>query len=693
MPHYIKTGFWALEKNGYKGWLNLEDIVGGGGGSTIVSVTKAEVDALISANSLVPGQFYEISGVDVPLYGGTTILIQAATTNKLALAGHGIFYNPKYLINGSNIWQDYVKNVLLTNIPFGESYYYYTELTADNGATGYYFTNGLIQWLSGDWSTATTVTGGYSLTTATVSGFGVANPTYNIGDNVIWGGKHWVNTSGNLGTAVDIYTLSGADWTVIPFNDVDYNVVVDIIHYDYEHDLIIRRKDKWDNDVDFTYNFLEIGYGHPIKGFQWGNYPDSIYTGRGIYSNYVKDSYLGCINFTGFKLCQNTLTQESQMDGNIGEGSIYRNTLSARSYILDNSFSGNISEILDNVLNNFSGIEGNALHQCIIARNTINDEAGIYYNNLDNGGLFYYTGIIDNILNQKTYIDENTLTVLSQPSYISRNVMNSGGIEYNFLQSGLIDSNVLNTSAGATYSGVSIDSNYLNNSSIYGNTLSNFSTISGNEVTSTDIYENELFGESDIFANTGASLSISWNYLSGQARIGYNNLTLGYPRIQYNTLNTGSEIYNNSGSGCEIKYNTLTSQSKITNNIFSGGNISYNNLSNLSSIQENTITSNTTIRRNDLQYSSFTSNVLQLCTVESNILNTSSFDFSASGTLTSKNISFIEASGNANLSGNISAATVIYGNYSKVAFKRLDGTVQLGYYNNSNVFVAGNVTA
>jgi hypothetical protein len=35
MPYFIKTGFWALEKKGFKGWLNLNDIIGGGGGGPI----------------------------------------------------------------------------------------------------------------------------------------------------------------------------------------------------------------------------------------------------------------------------------------------------------------------------------------------------------------------------------------------------------------------------------------------------------------------------------------------------------------------------------------------------------------------------------------------------------------------------------------------------------------------------------
>ncbi|RKR11580.1 hypothetical protein C8C83_3320 [Flavobacterium sp. 90] len=71
-----------------------------GGGSTI-SVTKSELDNLISNNSLIPGAYYKISGVHPALYddgtsSGTTIYLRAATNNKLEKNGHGEFWNPRY---------------------------------------------------------------------------------------------------------------------------------------------------------------------------------------------------------------------------------------------------------------------------------------------------------------------------------------------------------------------------------------------------------------------------------------------------------------------------------------------------------------------------------------------------------------------------------------------------------------------
>jgi len=75
----------------------------------LVEITYTELQNLVSTNGLVPGQDYLISGVDPGLYGGTDIIIKAATTNQLELQGHGIFYNPKYTLDlGYGIWTDKV---------------------------------------------------------------------------------------------------------------------------------------------------------------------------------------------------------------------------------------------------------------------------------------------------------------------------------------------------------------------------------------------------------------------------------------------------------------------------------------------------------------------------------------------------------------------------------------------------------
>jgi hypothetical protein len=76
-----------------------------------------------------------------------------------------------------------------------------------------------------------------------------------------------------VGNQIDKYNLSSI-WSPINYNEVDYDVVIDEIKYDYENDLIVYRKDSFGNLVDCTYesiNYFSESYGNPIKDFQWGN--------------------------------------------------------------------------------------------------------------------------------------------------------------------------------------------------------------------------------------------------------------------------------------------------------------------------------------------------------------------------------------------------------------------------------------
>jgi hypothetical protein len=430
---------------------------------------------------------------------------------------------------------------------------------------------------------------------------------------VIWGGKHWTNTSGNVGTADDKYTLSSADWTAVAFNSTDYNVEIDVIHYDYLHDMIIRRKDRWNNDVDGNFQVFDefsspdgYDYGNPIKDFQWGNGNDDWNTDDyyylGVQSNLVKDSYLECINFIGDNIWFNTLTQQSWMHNNITNANSYisNNTLSDGGYIVNNTLS-NISGISNNTLSDGSGINNNTLSGYSgISNNTLSGGgSGIYYNTLSGSGIYNNT--------------------LSGSGYISGNTLSNGSI---------INSNTLSSSSG------------INN-----NTLSSGGYISGNTLSSS----------SGIYSNT---LSDS----SG-----------GGSSINNNTLSSYSGIYNNtlSSGGSSIYSNTL-SNSGISNNTLSGGGISNNTLSS-SGINNNTLSS-----------SYINDNTLT---------NNSTFNFSSSGTLTSKIINYIEASF-ANATFNISAATIIFTQtYSKQMFRNSAGVTRLGYYNGSDVFTVVNVNA
>lgn len=218
-------------------------------------ITKTELDTLIANSELTKG-FYKISGVNTTLYGGTTILVEVLEDNKLPIDAYGLFYNPKYdkTIDGYGVAKDYA-------------------IWKDESE----------QLESG---------------------------VYAIGDNLIWGGKHWnciAATDINTKYIVDKFNLSTDYFEEIPFNDTDYNLVLDKIKYDYEHDLIIERNEKNSNIVSFSYDSLTVlssilngdfALDNPIKSFQWGNLFDFDLQ-KGIGNNKVYDSINENINFKG----------------------------------------------------------------------------------------------------------------------------------------------------------------------------------------------------------------------------------------------------------------------------------------------------------------------------------------------------------------------------------------------------------
>ena len=387
--------------------------ISGGTGGGLITRTKAEMDVLIAANGLIAGNFYMITGVDELLYGGTDIVLQAITTNKLSVKGSGIFYNPKYNqeIVGYGVWSNLMSvDFINANNFFGEN----ELVSTDSGALGYYVTDGVIHYLSGDWENSTFICGTTTSATANIAS-GATSPTHNIGDNVIWGGKHWVKISGDsisvvgqvvatgdtntgysfyllneygeiiphsiiITDGVETFTDNGygllagsmggsgninyfgdnghvnitfdsgvsggtlitasydfrqlpvddftlpSSWEVIPFNEVDYTVVVDEISYDYDHNVIIGRTDEVGNSVLSSYAtisseafFMGSGY-NSIKVFQWGNISKN-YNIRGRF-NFTDEGQGNLIGDGGYDMYDGG----NQMSTNLNSDIVYTET-------------------------------------------------------------------------------------------------------------------------------------------------------------------------------------------------------------------------------------------------------------------------------------------------------------------------------------------------------------------------------
>ena len=314
-----QTFWWNLEKAIADGFTDLQELYdyfvaeianqcgGSGGGGGSFTKTKAEIDALITANGLVAGALYEITGVHPTLYddgttSGTTIYLRAISGNQLEVQGMGKFFNPKYnkSVDGFGIWDNKMYGTFSTIV--GTFDYQNKEtVTADNSATGILLADGMIQYVSGNWSSATSITGDVSSATANVADF--VSPSYAINDKVIWGGYSWTNVNGNIGASTDVLNLD-SEWSKDVYDTTNYNVAYDVIEYDYANDFIVRRYNKEANiDIKCSkaqYDILaDNGFiFHAISVQQWGNNYDLL-TYKGQLNIICNGGYNESVNFSG----------------------------------------------------------------------------------------------------------------------------------------------------------------------------------------------------------------------------------------------------------------------------------------------------------------------------------------------------------------------------------------------------------
>jgi len=278
-----------------------------GGSQIAFTKTKAEIDTLIAGNDLVAGAMYEITGVHPTLYddgttSGTTVYLRAISGSELEVQGMGKFYNPKYnkSVDGFGIWDNKMYGTL-SNVVGVFDYLNKELVTADNGATGILLADGMIQFVSGNWSSATSITGGTSSATANVVDF--VSPSYAINDKVIWGGYSWTNVNGNIGASTDVLNLD-SEWSKDFYDTTNYNIAYDVIEYDYVNDWISRRYapieqiDVIYSKIMYDLNNNENGFLSAISVQQFGNKFDfQNYLGVGF--KVINNSYDESVNFNG----------------------------------------------------------------------------------------------------------------------------------------------------------------------------------------------------------------------------------------------------------------------------------------------------------------------------------------------------------------------------------------------------------
>lgn len=179
--------------------------------TNFISVTWAQLNALITANTLIPNANYNVTDAE---FGSTPIIptsiyIQALTTNTVSLSGQGYFFNADYQAVG-----DY------------------------SGVVG--FTSQL-----GVWTLA------------------LVTP---IGSVVIWNNFQYVNTTGVNGVVNPQTDI--ANWTVLPRVVTNgYILEISFISYNPTNNRILSRRDRFNNFVERTV----LTFRNSLNFFKWGS--------------------------------------------------------------------------------------------------------------------------------------------------------------------------------------------------------------------------------------------------------------------------------------------------------------------------------------------------------------------------------------------------------------------------------------
>ena len=178
------------------------------GTTGIVSLTNSQLLALISSNLIVVGQEYLVTDAEFTDGG---IIILGSSINSVAKDGHSFHLNADYQAVGNY-----------------------------SGVSGFQSQIGL--W-----------------------GF---NDTPVIGDIVIWNNLHYKNLTGiNTSNAP---SFDFANWELLTKSETNgYILEIDFSLYDEINNRLISRQDKLKNNVEFSFDSVEIAYS--FDNFQWGN--------------------------------------------------------------------------------------------------------------------------------------------------------------------------------------------------------------------------------------------------------------------------------------------------------------------------------------------------------------------------------------------------------------------------------------
>lgn len=452
----------------------------------LITYSKAQLDSAIGVNGLIPGLNYLITGVNAALYGGTDVILKAASTNKLEQKGSGFFYNPKYdqTVLGYGIWS----------------------------STGTYSIGDKVIWGGKVWS----------------------NNSGNVGTN-------------DIGLGPDFAQLY-YEWSFVAYNTTDYNYVNDPIEYDYVNDLIVYRHEvasdnevrtcKADIDVyAYTYSFSNP---NPIQAFQWGNGYD-VFTTKGVGNNHVINSYVETVNILGSLIYNNTFTLGTIFMGNSSNGNlVFQSNVFEAASAYSSIFNGNIT-LLNNRfingagmsfhINGTSDIYGNLLNGSYVQIDCA--DISFSYNDLSATSIYGITSTsAASITNNKLSFSGITGTTVNN-SQISNNHFDHTNVTSVVLNDSYLNNNVGNQVAivqDSLLNGSYVQSCNFNGGQFYENRLDNTqfnNIISHNAIIDfapSGLLSNKIIENLEIFTSIASNISAATDI--------YNDASKQYVRLE-----------------------------------------------------------------------------------------------------------------------------------------------------------------
>jgi hypothetical protein len=322
----------------------------GGGGLSLTEVTRTEIQTLVEQANLTPGAFYKITNAasrsflevnSIGYYafgneiqdGGSTIILQAVTDKTLSKKGIGLFYVPNYENpnvptappdTNYKVW-DNTHRLDFTNLSgiFDHDEYVQLYSAGEDTSTDAYLQANIggntltvvydsynSRFLSDSNNfSGLTITGYNTAASASITGYEYTS-SYSAGDCVIWGGRVWQNTSGDVGYKTGGWPLqqlqlSNSDWVKVPFDETHYTIVADLIEYEFEWDNISYRKGANNVEARCDYKVINDNWGYnTMKYFPWGHQNIQNISINNSYLdafvNYPHDAYAAQIKFADY---------------------------------------------------------------------------------------------------------------------------------------------------------------------------------------------------------------------------------------------------------------------------------------------------------------------------------------------------------------------------------------------------------